>query len=149
METHILTIIVRSKGSQVTKFGQLIEHNKGSIFLEKSYTQYGGETISRPFSKKSKLSISTRSTLWKKFGVNKLSNIWISQFKITVHQTLRNFKFIKVSLVFVFALRLRPASSSFAHALNGLFLPCVCSKRFYTATLSHAFFNLLCNRSFT
>ena len=58
MEIHILTIIVRSKGSQVTKFGQLIEHNKRSIYLEKSYTQYGGETISRPFSKKSKLSIS-------------------------------------------------------------------------------------------
>ena len=29
-----------------------------NIFLEKSYTKYGGETIPRPFSKKSELSIS-------------------------------------------------------------------------------------------
>ena len=40
------------------KFGQLIEHNMGNIFHEKSYTKCGGETIPRPFSKKSKLSIS-------------------------------------------------------------------------------------------
>ena len=35
------------------KLGQLIKYNKGNIFLEKSYD---GETITRPFSKKSKLS---------------------------------------------------------------------------------------------
>ena len=40
------------------KFGRLIEYNMGNIFLEKSYTKYGRETIPRPFSKKSKLSIS-------------------------------------------------------------------------------------------
>ena len=40
------------------KFDQLIEYNLTNIFLEKSYTKCGGETISRPFSKKSKLSIS-------------------------------------------------------------------------------------------
>ena len=40
------------------KFGQLIEYNLRNIFLEKSYTKCGGETIPRPFSKKSKLSIS-------------------------------------------------------------------------------------------
>ena len=40
------------------KFGQLIEYNMRNIFLEKSYTKYGGETIPRPFSKKSELSIS-------------------------------------------------------------------------------------------
>ena len=34
------------------KFGQLIECNKKNIFSEKSYTEYGVETISRPFSKK-------------------------------------------------------------------------------------------------
>ena len=34
------------------KFGQLIEYK--NIFLEKSYTKCGGETISRLFSKKSK-----------------------------------------------------------------------------------------------
>ena len=30
----------------------------GDIFLEKSFGKYGGETIPRPFSKRSKLSIS-------------------------------------------------------------------------------------------
>ena len=45
------------RGNQTMKFGQLIEYNMRNIFLEKSYTKYGGETIPRPFSKKSNLSI--------------------------------------------------------------------------------------------
>ena len=40
------------------KFGQDIEYNIGNIFLEKSCTKCGAETIPRPFSKKTKLSIS-------------------------------------------------------------------------------------------
>ena len=40
------------------KFGQLVEYNMSNFFLEKSYTKFGGESIPRPFSKKSKLSIS-------------------------------------------------------------------------------------------
>ena len=40
------------------KFDQLIKHNMRNIFLEKSNIKCGGETISRTFSKKSKLSIS-------------------------------------------------------------------------------------------
>ena len=40
------------------KFGQLIEHNMRNIFIEISYTRYGGETTPRPFSGKSNLSIS-------------------------------------------------------------------------------------------
>ena len=55
---HILPNIWRSKGNQTMKFGQLIEYNMKNIFLEKSYTKCGGETIPRPFSKKPKLSIS-------------------------------------------------------------------------------------------
>ena len=39
------------------KFGQLIESNMRNIFLEKSYTKYGGEPTPKPFSKKSELSI--------------------------------------------------------------------------------------------
>ena len=46
-----------SKGNRAIKFGQLIEYMR-NIFLEKSYTKCGGETIPRPISKKSKLSIS-------------------------------------------------------------------------------------------
>ena len=40
------------------KPGHLVEYNLRNIFLEKSYTKCDGETISRSFSKKSKLSIS-------------------------------------------------------------------------------------------
>ena len=40
------------------KFGQLIEYNMRNIFVEKSYTECAGETVPRPLSKKSKLSIS-------------------------------------------------------------------------------------------
>ena len=55
---HILPNISRSKDNQTMKFGQLIEYNMRNIFVEKSYTKCGGETVTRPFSKKSKLSIS-------------------------------------------------------------------------------------------
>ena len=55
---HTLPNISRSKGNQTMKFGQLKEYNITSIFVEKSYTNCGGETIPRLFSKKSKLSIS-------------------------------------------------------------------------------------------
>ena len=41
-----------------TKFPEIPEYNLRNIFLERSYTKCGGETIPRPFSKKSKLSIS-------------------------------------------------------------------------------------------
>ena len=37
---------------------EIIEYNMTNIFIEKSYRKCGGETISRPFAKKSKLSIS-------------------------------------------------------------------------------------------
>ena len=40
------------------KFGQLTECKMRNIFLEKSYTKCGGETIPRHFSEKLKLSIS-------------------------------------------------------------------------------------------
>ena len=46
------------KSSQTIAFGQLTKYNMRNIFLEKSYTKCGRETIPRPFSKKSKLSIS-------------------------------------------------------------------------------------------
>ena len=55
---HILSNILRNKGNQAMKFGQLIECNMRNIILEKSYTKCGGETITRPFSGKFKLSIS-------------------------------------------------------------------------------------------
>ena len=55
---HILPNISRSKGNQTMKFGQLIECNVRKIFIVKSYRECDGETIPRPFSKNSKLSIS-------------------------------------------------------------------------------------------
>ena len=58
---HMLTNISRDKGNQAMKYGQLMEYNMRNIFLEKSFTKSGGDTIPRPFSKKSKLSV---SLLW-------------------------------------------------------------------------------------
>ena len=55
---HILPNISRSRVNQAMKFGRFIEYNTRNIFLEKSYTKCGGETSSRPFSKKPKSSIS-------------------------------------------------------------------------------------------
>ena len=40
------------------KFGQLVECDMKNIFLEKSYTKFGGETSSKPFSEKLELTIS-------------------------------------------------------------------------------------------
>ena len=58
MAIHVLPNISRSKGNQTMKYGQLIECNMKSIFLEKLYTKYGGETSPRPFSEKLKFTIS-------------------------------------------------------------------------------------------
>ena len=55
---RILPNISRNKSEQTMKFGQLIAFNMRNIHLEKSYRKCGTETIPRPFSKKSKLSIS-------------------------------------------------------------------------------------------
>ena len=55
---HILPNISRSTGDQTMEFSQLIKYNMRKIVLEKSYSKYGAETIPRPFSKNSKLSIS-------------------------------------------------------------------------------------------
>ena len=44
------------------KFGQLIEYSMRNIFLEISYTKCDGETIPKPFSKKSKLRICNNVT---------------------------------------------------------------------------------------
>ena len=55
---HILPNILRSKGNQAIKFGQLIEYNIKNIFLEKSCTKCDEETSPRFFSEKLKLSIS-------------------------------------------------------------------------------------------
>ena len=46
---HILPDISKSKANETTKFGQLITYNMRHIFLAKSYTRYGGETIPRAY----------------------------------------------------------------------------------------------------
>ena len=51
-------ITQRGKCNPTNKFDQLIDYNMRNIFLEKSYAKCGGESIRRPFSKESKLSIS-------------------------------------------------------------------------------------------
>ena len=47
---HMLPNISRSKGNKTMKFGQLIEYNMSSIFLENVFTKCGRETIPRSFS---------------------------------------------------------------------------------------------------
>ena len=51
---HILPNISRSKGNQIMKFGQLIEYNMTSIFLEKSQKQFDGKLVPDPFIKNQK-----------------------------------------------------------------------------------------------
>ena len=51
----MLPNISRSKGNQTVKFCQFLEYNIRNIFLEKSYTKCGRETIPGSFSKNSKL----------------------------------------------------------------------------------------------
>ena len=51
----MLPNILRSKGDQAMKFGQLIEYNMKNIIVEKSYTKCAGESIPRPLSKKMKI----------------------------------------------------------------------------------------------
>ena len=46
------------------KFGQLTEYNMRKIFLEKSCAKCGGETIPRPFPKKSKIKHISGSRVW-------------------------------------------------------------------------------------
>ena len=53
---NVLPNISGNKDNQTMKFGQLIEYNIRNIFLEKSFTKYGGETVPKNFFKKSKLS---------------------------------------------------------------------------------------------
>ena len=55
--THV-TQYLENKSNQTMKFDQLIEGNKRNIFLEKSYTKFGGEFSPRPFPEKYNLSIS-------------------------------------------------------------------------------------------
>ena len=50
--------ISRCKDNQTMKFGQLIDYNMRTIFIEKLYAKCGGETSQSPFSEKLKLSIS-------------------------------------------------------------------------------------------
>ena len=44
----MLLNISRSKSNQAMKFGQLIKYNMSAIFLRKSCTKCGEETIFRP-----------------------------------------------------------------------------------------------------
>ena len=54
---HILPNISRSKGSKAMKFRRLIEYNMKNIFVEILCTKCAGETIPRPLSEISKLSL--------------------------------------------------------------------------------------------
>ena len=57
-QTIAMNILPNISRKQTVKIGRFIEYNIRNIFLQKSYTKSGREAIPRPFSKKSKLSIS-------------------------------------------------------------------------------------------
>ena len=61
---HMLTNILRSKVNQAMKFGQLLRYNTRNVFLEKSYTKFGGE---KRFS-----DLSLKKQNWKYFWINSL-----------------------------------------------------------------------------
>ena len=48
---HILSNILRSQRNQTINIDQLIKYNMTNIFIDKSYTKCGWETIPRLFSK--------------------------------------------------------------------------------------------------
>ena len=54
----MLPNISRNTDNQPIEFGQLIKCNMRNFFPEKSCANYGRETSPKPFSKKSKLSVS-------------------------------------------------------------------------------------------
>ena len=64
MTRRILLNISRRKGNRSMKFGQLIEYNMNNVFLQKSCTNYGGESNSRTFLWKVKIEHISWSTIW-------------------------------------------------------------------------------------
>ena len=60
---HMLPDISRSQGNQTMKFGQLIEHKMGNIFLPKLCTKCGGETNPKTLFKKIKIEHISGATL--------------------------------------------------------------------------------------
>ena len=48
---HVLPNVLKGKGNQTMKFGELLEYKMRNILLGKSYTKCGGETIPSSFSK--------------------------------------------------------------------------------------------------
>ena len=79
---HTLPNILKIKGNQTMKFGQLIEYDVRNTFFQKSYTKCCGETIPRPISKKTKLSISLDQ--WPKF-LNCLFSLYAKLKDIKIH----------------------------------------------------------------
>ena len=63
-EIHVFPSISRNKGTLTIKFAQLIGYDTSNIFLEKSYTKFGGKTIPRHFLKKIKIQCISRSLIW-------------------------------------------------------------------------------------
>ena len=59
-----MTNIASTKGNQSMKFGQLIEYNRRNIFLERTFTKYGGETSSQTLSQKITIEHISGSTAW-------------------------------------------------------------------------------------
>ena len=89
--------ISRSKVNQAMKFGQLLEYNMRNIFVEKSYIKWGGETIPRPFSEKSKLSISLDSYI--KWGGETIPRPFSKKSKLSISLDQKSESFIEFTFI--------------------------------------------------
>ena len=104
--------ILRNKEKQTMKFGLLIEYKMRDIFLEKPYPKYSGETIPRPFSKKSKLRFPGRYN-FKTWYLTKLQSWFIPKMPLISHTPSKLRKIFPKVWLFYFLLNRCTVQASF------------------------------------
>ena len=116
----VLPNISRSKVSQTMKFVQLIENTITNVFLDKSNTKCGGETIPRPFSKKEKLSTSLGHIL-------KYYNLFLFYAQIEVHQNILKLRCFTLSFILykVFSKNKKRSGASLPTSFSAWFSFCI------------------------
>ena len=77
------------------KFGQLIEYNMRNIFLEKSYSECGGEARSKSFHKHIKLSISLNQ------HSEMLQSLFLLYVHVEVYQNILKLRCLPLTFTFI------------------------------------------------
>ena len=112
---------ISQEGNQAITFGQLIEHNMRNVFVEKSYTKCGGETILRPFR-------TSTSVLYKKikFSIkdffSKCDQIR-SFLRTWSHLLKKSFIFVCSALMEDVKILVLSSRDLFLHSMRWLFVP--------------------------